>query len=692
MRRETLDVRRETSKAIPCPRLTSHVSRLISQISRLTSHLLIILLCSATYAAPPLAPSITWPPAGAILASNRIDVGWSGGGHDRYEIHIGSHNTPSSADAWDSGEVSVPYPGVVTAETPPLTPEKTYYVFVRLHNSEGWGPWSAPFRHFYVAGEWGGDPYNVKPEGGQQRDHAIVFSPARNEYLVSYMDIQPDQRWYAKGWRLSSAGTRIGPEIRSDGGEEGAGATAVTYNSMRGEYLIAARDMYAHLFGQRVSAVDGSLPAEAVFIHNANATLEHDIAYASVSDVYLEIWRDDGAGGCTAVKARRLDGATGAPIGSVITVVSNGLCVGGPKASYNPAADEFFITYQQVPPSDQQDLYCRRISASTGALLGAAATPLAVSGVTEWNNGIAYDSDLNRFLVAYEKYDPQYTAWGQFVAADATLIGAPFPIDGPAWRGGAVRCAWNAATKEYLVVWLHGISEANYARRVSQTGGLVGQPFRTNGGVTGFGNFGPIVAANSVSGDFLICWQNNHTDVYTRRYKPYPLPPPDVTAPAPVTNLSLTRYANAIGLQWTNPATPDYAGALVRVKTTGFPSGPTDGTLVIDQPGAPGSAEGVEQGGLARGTYYYAVFAHDEVPNHAPAALATASVLPGDFDGDGDIDQVDFGHLQTCLGPDGAAHPPECRDADLSLDHDVDAQDFGLFLPCMGGAEQPPGC
>jgi hypothetical protein len=69
-------------------------------------------------------------------------------------------------------------------------------------------------------------------------------------------------------------------------------------------------------------------------------------------------------------------------------------------------------------------------------------------------------------------------------------------------------------------------------------------------------------------------------------------------------------------------------------------------------------------------------------------------VLPpvlGDFDGDRDVDQEDFGHLQACLRGSGEAVPQGCGDADLDGDSDADQQDIEVFLACLGGPDQTPG-
>ncbi|GMU23722.1 MAG: hypothetical protein AMXMBFR13_38000 [Phycisphaerae bacterium] len=63
---------------------------------------------------------------------------------------------------------------------------------------------------------------------------------------------------------------------------------------------------------------------------------------------------------------------------------------------------------------------------------------------------------------------------------------------------------------------------------------------------------------------------------------------------------------------------------------------------------------------------------------------------PGDLDGDGDVDQSDFGAFQRCFSGSGL-HPtdPECEGADLDGDIDVDQSDFDRFQGCMSGAGIP---
>jgi len=104
--------------------------------------------------------------------------------------------------------------------------------------------------------------------------------------------------------------------------------------------------------------------------------------------------------------------------------------------------------------------------------------------------------------------------------------------------------------------------------------------------------------------------------------------------------------------------------------------------------------------GLDLGTYHATIGIADPGAVNSPQTVAVtvtvqALVVPGDFDGDGDVDQEDFGHFQACLT--GAGIPqndPACADAKLDEDVDVDQYDFGIFEDCMSGPAVPgdPNC
>jgi hypothetical protein len=68
----------------------------------------------------------------------------------------------------------------------------------------------------------------------------------------------------------------------------------------------------------------------------------------------------------------------------------------------------------------------------------------------------------------------------------------------------------------------------------------------------------------------------------------------------------------------------------------------------------------------------------------------TLKTATPDFDGDGDVDQKDYGHLQACYsGYTVPQNDPACLDARLDQDEDVDSGDLAIFRMCMTGSGLP---
>ncbi len=102
---------------------------------------------------------------------------------------------------------------------------------------------------------------------------------------------------------------------------------------------------------------------------------------------------------------------------------------------------------------------------------------------------------------------------------------------------------------------------------------------------------------------------------------------------------------------------------------------------------------------LSTGTYHcqITVTAPEALnsPLDAPHVTITITTVRPDFDGDGDVDQEDFGYLQACYnGPGVPQQDPYCAGALLDDDDDVDQDDFSIFQNCFSGANVPPspGC
>jgi hypothetical protein len=99
---------------------------------------------------------------------------------------------------------------------------------------------------------------------------------------------------------------------------------------------------------------------------------------------------------------------------------------------------------------------------------------------------------------------------------------------------------------------------------------------------------------------------------------PLPLSPPSGFVAMPSDGV--------IRLSWTNPSQSWFYGTMVRYKTTGYPTSPSDGILLCNIQGVPGGTHVFKHTGLTNGQrYYYAAFAYD-ADNHYSAAAQTVGI------------------------------------------------------------------
>lgn len=89
-------------------------------------------------------------------------------------------------------------------------------------------------------------------------------------------------------------------------------------------------------------------------------------------------------------------------------------------------------------------------------------------------------------------------------------------------------------------------------------------------------------------------------------------------APNPITGFVSESSDRVVRLRWKTPGSINFTGTLVRCKTTGYPTGPDDGTLVCDKPAAQNYDDGFTHSGLSNDlTYYYSAWAHDGAGHYA---------------------------------------------------------------------------
>ena len=110
--------------------------------------------------------------------------------------------------------------------------------------------------------------------------------------------------------------------------------------------------------------------------------------------------------------------------------------------------------------------------------------------------------------------------------------------------------------------------------------------------------------------DVHLVWQDRTPGEWDIQYMTHVYP--DITPPGQATAFSASGSDQKVYLNWHNPSDMDYSGTIIRFKPTGYPTSPTDGTLLCDRLAARGSDDSYIHTGLPNGaTYYYSAFTYD---------------------------------------------------------------------------------
>lgn len=236
-----------------------------------------------------------------------------------------------------------------------------------------------------------------------------------------------------------------------------------------------------------------------------------------------------------AIFGRMFDPITGAPRSEAFQISESGTHnsilsdFNPPSVTYNSAADEFLVTWNET---NDADVYAKRVSAA-GSPLGADV--LIGSGYSDTETVVpVFNPQANQYLVVWKTtVSASQQVWGQRLSGpDASSVGGNFQISNMTSNADdAIDVAYSATSQRYLVVW-HGrtapiASEMEiYGQLLTSDGAEVSPEFRISDmGTDGDSNYyaePPSVAWNSTQNEFLVGWSgddtiNDEREVYAQR-------------------------------------------------------------------------------------------------------------------------------------------------------------------------------
>jgi len=367
----------------------------------------------------------------------------------------------------------------------------------------------------YVVRNW----YNSRFEP------AIAHRSGANEYMVALRDAALGTQDDILAQRMGTDGSPQGGPILVSAGRKGQEEPSLAHNRVRNEYLVVWSDYRSEgdyeIHGRRVSA-DGQLLAaelELAVTHQLHAG--PDVAHNPENDQYLLVWNAVASPSSGYDTFARLLGGDGVPLGASFLLSRDTATIneGLPRVAYNASAKEYLVVWHAFTDG-QWRVWAQRVS-STGQYVGRNFQVSTSSDMVHVPR-LAYSGQYNEYLVEWQDLRTgNWQIYGQRLDGMASLLGGNFAITSLEGDAGHHDVAYSGLHYEYVVVWNHTQDSATdiYAQRVSGLGNMQGGPSVV--AASELNEFGPGIAADDVNDGYLVAWYALHeqtdNDIYGQR-------------------------------------------------------------------------------------------------------------------------------------------------------------------------------
>ena len=295
--------------------------------------------------------------------------------------------------------------------------------------------------------------------GGEERGHpAVAYNAAAGEFLVVWEETFLNQDWDIHGMRLTATGSPIGKSFLIAARNNLERQPDVAYNSVRNEYLVVWKQIVGEggsampdISGQRLNATGAALGADfPVTFSNAEEAFPH-LAYDRDSNQYLVVWQESGVDADVNVRGQRVSW-DGSWLGGVLDIATNGEVQKDPAVAYASGPRQFFVTWSEQPNSDHRDIVGQRY-ASSGSPVGGRIVVSSAANDYRDAPDVAFNARKNAWLVVweYEIDQTDHDILSRYVNADGSLS-SEYPLSSA--LGIEARPAVAAGSGDsYLIVW-----------------------------------------------------------------------------------------------------------------------------------------------------------------------------------------------------------------------------------------------
>ncbi len=222
-----------------------------------------------------------------------------------------------------------------------------------------------------------------------------------------------------------------------------------------------------HIFGRMLAYEASGIPVFQGADFQVSSTLTHPkaipaIGYSTGSRAFLVVYQ------VGDLLGHRFD-LTGTPLGPEFKVTTQGSWYEQIGMTYNPNANEFFVTWAYwFDPWAAGKIQATRVAAGTESVQ-------APVDIDTWSRdaygptSASYDPVRQRYLVAFQRVTGGFITFGRFVAADGTVLGDRFTVS-PTSTYVSNGVAYNPISDTYFVVFPHHDIPEIYGTQVTGAG------------------------------------------------------------------------------------------------------------------------------------------------------------------------------------------------------------------------------
>lgn len=274
--------------------------------------------------------------------------------------------------------------------------------------------------------------------GVKLTDHAVVYNPDQDEYLIVYTREVADYSWDIIARRIPWNESGGFPRIIIDNPAYNISSPSVAYNSQSKEYLVVYQKQIggtsSDIFAKRLRGNDGNILSQKVIASGTNEYRLHpDIAYNPTRNNYLIAYTLESMGpGEIRAKVASAD---------LSSLSSEFQISGSMNHEYSPyvaaGPDEFLVAWTQMDlSSSEYRVYGRRTNYDGTPLGPFQGFPIASSTTTTIMRQAsdATYSPFSGYLVVSSYFNPssfdESDVYGRFVLPGQDhATGNEFPID-----------------------------------------------------------------------------------------------------------------------------------------------------------------------------------------------------------------------------------------------------------------------